>query len=165
MYCSDLTVLPLPSHVQNPHHKKCELAVGWLDKEHSFTKGTVPDSFLERLWVFCRIPEALSMGIHECEFCQESSSRLVIQRGDEKIQPGSGVILVFKNKDTAYLAPDLIYHYIVDHGYMPPQEFISAVIKCPFPYMKKYHTLVEDFRSAGDKRSIITAIKRWLDWK
>jgi hypothetical protein len=28
---------------------------------------------------------------------------------------------------TAYAAPTLIHHYVVEHGYQPPEEFIAAI--------------------------------------
>jgi hypothetical protein len=30
-----------------------------------------------------------------------------------------------------YLAPELILHYIDQHGYAPPSEFQQAVLDCP----------------------------------
>jgi hypothetical protein len=28
-----------------------------------------------------------------------------------------------------YVAPDLIYHYVKDCGYLPPQEFLDALME------------------------------------
>jgi hypothetical protein len=42
----------------------------------------------------------------------------------------------FKNvfvpgNDKIYVAPELILHYIDQHGYSPPAEFQQAVLDCP----------------------------------
>jgi hypothetical protein len=40
---------------------------------------------------------------------------------------GNGEIRVRALDGRIYVAPVLIYHYVVSHGYLPPGEFIAAV--------------------------------------
>jgi len=57
------------------------------------------------------------MGFHSCEYCIE---------GDSEMSSGE-VILEFKNGHS-YIMPDMILHYIADHKYLPPREFIDDVL-------------------------------------
>jgi hypothetical protein len=41
---------------------------------------------------------------------------------------GNGEIRVRAANGITYVAPVLVLHYVVEHGYLPPQEFIEAVI-------------------------------------
>jgi hypothetical protein len=86
------------------------LAVGWLDKAHDFPKGEVePDlvDILARLWGN-RNPNMSHRGWHNCEFCGEATSSHCIAVG-------------------GYVSPAMIIHYIQDHGYKPPDEFLQAL--------------------------------------
>ncbi len=33
--------------------------------------------------------------------------------------------------DVVYVAPELVLHYVTGHKYLPPLEFIDAVMACP----------------------------------
>lgn len=89
--------------------------IGWLDRRHDFEKGDVPEGFIEKLK---KLPTFTAhAGYHNCHFCKgggrdtwSSSIKMVI---------GNGVV---------YLTPDMIVHYVRDHHYKPPQEFINAVM-------------------------------------
>ncbi len=39
---------------------------------------------------------------------------------------GNGEIRITAASGTTYVAPVLILHYVVAHGYLPPQEFIEV---------------------------------------
>lgn len=41
---------------------------------------------------------------------------------------GNGEIRVKSENGTIYSAPALLLHYIAEHQYKPPEEFISAVL-------------------------------------
>jgi hypothetical protein len=119
--------------------------VGWLDKQHDFTKGQVPEVFLDRLWIYCRNAVLLSFGYHGCDWCNEDFS-VAATRGSEQLSLGSAEIRVLGIGAIAYAAPDLIYHYVTRHNYCPPPEFIEAVMTKPLPpeseeYQKLYGDL------------------------
>jgi len=63
---------------------------------------------------------ATAMGFHECEFCSPT--------GAEKLAMGTGELWVPGTGDLIYVAPKLVAHYIEAHGYLPPQEFMEAVV-------------------------------------
>lgn len=91
------------------------LNVGWLSKDHPFTKGKLPISFhqkLDKVIQHDRVME--TRGSHPCEFCDSHVS-------------GNGEIWVRGRNGTIFAAPVLILHYIKEHDYLPPQSFIDAV--------------------------------------
>jgi hypothetical protein len=51
------------------------------------------------------------------------------QSGRKKILLGSAEIWVpALGQAVIYAAPDLIYHYVKEHRYLPPADFINAVL-------------------------------------
>lgn len=108
------------------------LNIGWLSREHPFPKGQATQPFLHWLFRFCSRPRALTMGHHICEFCDASDRRqgMTVEEEDGvRIELGSGEIHVPASDERIYVAPDLIYHYVIAHGYLPPQDFIDALVR------------------------------------
>jgi len=97
-------------------------AIGWLDDLHPFPTGEVPLMVMARLAEHIESQRSwqpvVAMGLHNCELCAE---RRVSENMNLRI-PGAGVI---------YVAPVMILHYIEVHRYLPPEEFIHAVIGAP----------------------------------
>jgi hypothetical protein len=110
--------------------------IGWLSAGHDFKRAVLPDFLLERLWQFCKVSIAQSRGIHNCELCSEDACR--VQRNDERLLLGTSEIRVFGTAGEIYAAPTLIYHYIVDHHYAPPEEFLVALQEGASPPDKSY---------------------------
>jgi len=122
------------------------LNVGWIEAGYPFAQGAVRDAFMVRLWAFCRAPVNLTRGFHECQFCSdETFAYLTVRKGDEKIGMGHAEIWVFGNDDKVYVAPTLIYHYITQHHYLPPEPFIRAVLTAPLPDTPEYDLLCSQF--------------------
>ena len=64
------------------------------------------------------------MGFHVCHLCGSMTQQL----GHRFPPTSSGdVTLVFENGH-AYVMPDMIKHYIADHGWAPPEEFVNDVM-------------------------------------
>ena len=113
------------------------LNVCWLDPCAPFPTGPVPNSFLDALWdVWTAEPRwAMTRGFHVCRYCPEPGSdddprlsQAVVYRG---VARGSGSCEIYVPSDEAvYHAPDLLFHYIVAHGYCPPEVFVDATIAC-----------------------------------
>lgn len=109
--------------------------VGWLGSEVR-SKGAVPDPCVDRLL------EAYESGLkvrdgtrgcHECEVCEKESPesgpqipQAVHWRGREA-KIGSHDHHLVRLGNTVYMCPTMIVHYILDHGYRPPDEFLRAV--------------------------------------
>jgi len=115
-----------------------QVNIGWLDGEHPYTQGTSPDGFVDRLWDFCREFVDQTRGAHLCELCSEPTFGVRMLRGDEELWFGTAEIRVFGLDGTTYAAPNLIYHYVVDHGYLPPEAFVRAVLEGPLPNAPEY---------------------------
>jgi hypothetical protein len=113
-------------------------AVGWLHPDHAYTQGSVPAEFLARLKEFVArsgdSAEALYFGAfggyHTCEFCGRS-------HGIGNFGVPSGSLL--------FVAPEMVVHYIEQHGYRPPAEFVEAVLRSPLPDSEEYQLITEPF--------------------
>lgn len=99
------------------------LAVGWLDIEYPFPTGKTEDEFKQKLSLLIQNRVFLFRGSHACQFCQNpDKTRMHPHSGNGSIVVGS------TQKDVVYEAPVLIYHYVVDHNYLPPTDFIDSVL-------------------------------------
>ncbi len=111
------------------------LNVGWLDAIHPFPKGETTTIFQERLFEFCLHPVFKTRGVHVCELCGFFG---MAKRGNKEAWLGSAEIRVIGKEGRVYVAPTLVYHYVVDHGYCPPEEFLQAVLESPLPNSPEY---------------------------
>ena len=113
-------------------------AIGWLHPDHAYTKGTVPAEFVARLKKFAArcadSGEALYFGAfggyHTCEFCGRAH--------------GIGNFGV-PSDNQLFVAPEMIVHYVEQHGYRPPAEFVAAVLEAPLPDTEEYQLITEPF--------------------
>jgi hypothetical protein len=64
------------------------------------------------------------MGFHICHLCGTMN-----QPSGHRFPPTSSgdVTLVFENGH-AWRMPDMILHYVADHGWVPPEEFVNDVM-------------------------------------
>jgi predicted RNA-binding Zn-ribbon protein involved in translation (DUF1610 family) len=113
--------------------------IGWLDKAHEFKRGKTNDDFVNKLRkaIFNTYKNSYSCDIivnelrgcyYECPVCGKHD--LEISDGQRKFPLGSAELWLPDNKVQGhYFATfDLIIHYVEDHDYCPPQEFIDAVL-------------------------------------
>lgn len=104
------------------------LNVGWLGRGHPFSTGSTPASTVERLVLLVDSAENIMRGFHYCEFCDaESPIRLVAPVPDGYVWLGTGEIWLDGEGGVRYSAPTLVVHYITEHSYLPPEEFLAAV--------------------------------------
>ena len=104
------------------------LAVGWLDAEQKFIRGAVPKGVLERVLALCFKPINQTRGFHQSPFLKSRSLGYPIEYKGQKMLLGSAEIRVTGRDGKSYAAPNLIYHYIKDCSYMPPVEFLDALM-------------------------------------
>jgi len=102
------------------------LAVGWLDTEHEFTKGAVPEDVLEDILALCFKPVNQTRGFHQSPFLKSAPLGYPVEYKGQKMLLGSAEIRVQGREGKRYAAPNLIYHYIKDCYYLPPREFLDA---------------------------------------
>ncbi|MCE9638047.1 MAG: hypothetical protein K8T90_20285 [Planctomycetes bacterium] len=112
---------------------KSDVSIGWLSSGHAFPTGAVPPEFTSALARLREVPFALTRGFHVCEFCmrnrEDDSHRFdACSASWNSPEYGNGEILVLSETGVAYVAPRLVLHYVTEHGYRPPQEFIDAVL-------------------------------------
>ena len=105
------------------------LNVGWLDSDHVFPTGEVAAAAFDRLIRHGASPVHVTRGVHDCQLC-EAESPFTVWTADGSVRAwlGFSEIHVVGTDGIRYAAPSLIVHYIAAHGYLPPIEFIEAVM-------------------------------------
>lgn len=119
------------------------LCVGWLNHVSDFSVGDTPSFVLDKVYESIKNNTIEQMrSCSPCLLCFPSMDiiREATLSGDgtdvfafhsnldaEPILLGGRVVL-HKGFDKNYIYPDLIWHYIKEHRYLPPQEFISAIV-------------------------------------
>lgn len=110
--------------------------VGWLDRSMPYSRGSVPSGFADQLrkW-FVKARVNQMRGLHECNFCRPRQWPLLpleenpdIRVGDKRLFLGNWEIWIPGANDKVYASPALIIHYIEEHAYCPPEEFMVAVM-------------------------------------
>lgn len=129
MYYPDLSSYSfLKDDPYMPEEVPCPLNVGWLDIKHTFETETPSEELLEALFDKCTQPVNKTRGYDKCQFCKSRAFGLETARKDKSLVLGSAEIRVRGKDGEVYAAPDLIYHYVAEHHYKPPQEFIDALL-------------------------------------
>jgi hypothetical protein len=111
--------------------------VGWLDGAHPFPRGSVESRLIEKMKLLAEEPVELYRGVHVCELCgappdikmTTMTNRIVINPNWVKWaaqRSSNGEIRVVYGGVT-FAAPVLIVHYIEEHCYLPPAEFLKAI--------------------------------------
>jgi hypothetical protein len=108
------------------------LTVGWLDPAHEFpTAADDPDPVFWRNLVTRAAdhPVAVTRSVHGCRFRHlfEADYQFRAVYGTRVLYLGSAEIRVVAADGRRMTAPTLVVHYIRDHGYQPPAEFVEAV--------------------------------------
>jgi hypothetical protein len=103
------------------------LNVGWLGQGHQFGIGEVDPKLRSGLISLAAHPVNMMRGLHNCQFCDVESPIAIDSPGASAFL-GSGEIHVRSESGVVYAAPTLIVHYVMTHGYRPPQPFVDAVI-------------------------------------
>jgi hypothetical protein len=107
------------------------LNVGWLESGHDFPVGDPPPGFVDALAELCiGHPQALTRGWQNCLFCtdEEYEYPSTFNIDGEKHGIGHGEVRVISKGGPTLSAPDLVLHYVDRHRYLPPAEFIEAVL-------------------------------------
>jgi|SRR5215469_2784634 len=135
------------------------LNVGWLERCATYTKGVVGPDLLAKLLALCKFPVNRYRGSHGCHFCEERPAR--ITDSGREFWLGDGEIRVSaKDKRVTYVAPNLIYHYVVAHQYMPPEVFLEALrdLSLPNPAVVWILEYIESFQREP------FVLSRLLEW-
>ncbi len=95
--------------------------VGWLGKGHNFPTGKTSVDFRNALVTLCKNRIGLHRGFHTCHLC-------LVKSRDDWGQIGNGQIRIQDANGNWYVAPTMIQHYVIEHDYLPPEEFVAAVM-------------------------------------
>jgi hypothetical protein len=116
--------------------------VGWLDPSHDFPVAVPSAELLERLWQFCLISVWPTRGMLLCPFCKREDLRYS-ERDGAKLFLGTAEIRVFERTGEAcFAAPNLIYHYVEVHHYLPPPQFLEALESGLQPATPEYREML-----------------------
>ncbi len=100
------------------------VAVGYLDITEEYPKGPVSQNFINKLRHICSNGLSLmSAGHHDCEFCIDEGNY------EGRATSCSEKILIDKENNIQYKFPEMIFHYIEEHGYQPPEDFVLFVMR------------------------------------
>ncbi|WP_249375347.1 hypothetical protein [Streptomyces sp. I05A-00742] len=53
---------------------------------------------------------------------------MTVVAGEQTLLLGTAELRVVSADGTWFIAPDLVLHYVTDHGYLPPDDFVEAVL-------------------------------------
>lgn len=116
------------------------VAIGWIDTDGKqlyadFPKGEVPDGFVEKLKDLAdtREEHIQYFGEHDCCECGAGLGQ------GHLFLPADGVV---------YCAPASIGHYVTEHGYRPPEQFVKAVMERSSPLAGDRH--LEEIRAVDE---------------
>jgi hypothetical protein len=131
---------PLTQIVEAPYVR----AVGWLDASEPFPIGVVEATVLDRIRTFAKAWGAsvtalgwpIFRGWHTCNLCgaARASGNFAVPQGD-----------------VLFVCPEMLAHYVADHSYRPPDEFLDAIMKVDIPGTDGYLRSVEAFARSYDE--------------
>jgi hypothetical protein len=124
------------------------LSIGWLERCAPYPKGVVCPDLTAKLLALCKFPVNRYRGWHGCHFCEEYPVRITDSDGEFCL--GDGEIRVpAKDEKVTYMAPNLIYHYVIAHQYLPPDVFLDALrtVSLPNPAVVWILEWIEGFQN------------------
>jgi hypothetical protein len=124
MYYSDFTPYCYIERTAAPN----VLNIGWLETPHPFPRNAASEELLDALFEKCLDTVNQTRGWHDCQFCDVPPTLpLEVSRSGKNLGLGSAEIRVNAKDGRIYAAPNLIYHYVSEHDYDPPPEFVEAL--------------------------------------
>lgn len=142
-----MTYFPdMSSYTYNPNEiLEGSVNIGWLSPAHNFQKSIPSQEFLEKLLKFCAYSYSLARGVHYCELCSKyNEDSFEVAYNGKSITLGAAEIRAIGINQVIYCAPNLIHHYVRDHNYAPPAEFVEAILKGPLPNSAEHKELFDN---------------------
>jgi hypothetical protein len=124
------------------------LNIGWLERCATYPKGVVDPDLAAKLLALCKFPVNRYRGWHGRHFCKEYPVRIAGSDGEFCL--GDGEIRVpTKDERVTYVPPNLVYHYVVAHEYLPPDVFLDALrtLSLPNPAIVWILEWIESFQN------------------
>ena len=127
-YYPDLSPYTYGARLTADPHYPGHVNIGWLDDGIPFPTGNVSPNILARIGQLCTTPVRRYRGLHNCWWCGPGAiEEDVLADGVPKLMGYGEIHVSAGGIYWVYAAPMLIYHYILRHNYLPPQEFLDAV--------------------------------------
>ncbi len=129
------------------------LNIGWLERCAPYPKGVLGSDLTAKLLALCKFPVNRYRGWHGCHFCKEYPVRIMDSEGEFCL--GDGEIRIPAKGEVTYVAPNLIYHYVVAHQFLPPDVFLDALrdLSLPNPAVVR---ILESIESFGNQPEILS---------
>lgn len=124
-------------------------AVGWLCATEPRSMGSVhPDIVAKLLRLREQFHANQTRGIHSCPFCLTEDYYPMLGR---RVFLGSAEIWVpDAARSKIFACPDLIIHYMFEHHYLPPQDFLDAVAAFQSDSGWEAETVVRKLEARGE---------------
>lgn len=104
--------------------------IGWVEADSQLKTGIIDSQvplLLERY--YADLVGNQTRGYHGCALCGNWEPGF--ERQDQRIILGAAELWIPSDNDRIFVAPDLVIHYLREHSYRPPDEFITAVLRLP----------------------------------
>ena len=103
--------------------------VGWLAAAVPYpTSFSVPARVVSSLLRLARDePVNRTRGWHECDLCERPGCPVVMIVDGQGIALGDAEIRVCGATGSVYAVPTLVAHYVAEHGYLPPKDFLDGL--------------------------------------
>jgi len=105
--------------------------IGWLDAKHDYNRGSNNAETMGKLLRLIVDRKSgfdlhvnVIRGIHPCNFCGDDIS--VVDSSGKRAFLGMSELWIPNGKKW-YAMPSLIWHYMNDHSYIPPDELTNAI--------------------------------------
>lgn len=126
--------------------------IGWIDEVHSYPKGEIAGEFILSLWEYIKYPINQTRGVyHNKRLDPQTSFHFAHYEGYHMTLGDAEIRVVDLENDLIYAAPNLILHYIITHQYLPPEQFVNAVINGPKPNSDLYSNVMKNLFKYGNK--------------
>ena len=108
-------------------YAKKEKMVGWLSIDQDYETGLVPKHLVDKLKILQKLRTKQMRGYHECELCVCPNT---IDNFVEIFKRAkSSCEIHVKGETFKYRSPEMIIHYIEEHNYLPPEEYLEVLEK------------------------------------
>jgi hypothetical protein len=114
---------------QDSLQSRAVLNVGWLAAGREFPRCEPRVDLVEALLTCCTAAVEFHRGYHECDLRPHAEPGFdTMELNGRTIRLGNGQIRIPAENEIIYVAPTLVAHYVANHQYCPPAEFVEAVM-------------------------------------
>jgi hypothetical protein len=104
--------------------------IGWVEEDSQLKTGIIdPQVPLLLARYYADLVGNQTRGHHGCPLCGNWEPWFECQ--DQRIILGAAELWIPSDDDKIFITPDLVIHYLREHSYSPPAEFVTAVLRLP----------------------------------